>query len=271
MLECVANVSEGCNSTTLERLGESVRTTLLDVHSDVDHHRSVFTLAGSESVRHLTQRAVELLDIGRHTGEHPRIGVVDVVPFVPLDDTTMHDALDARDAFARWAADELDIPCFLYGSIRGDERSLPDVRRHAWRDLTPDTGPTTPHRTAGAICVGARAPLIAYNVLLDSPDIDLARDIARDIRRPGLRTMAFAVSGRAQVSMNIVDTNAISVADAFDAVSKRADQRGIVNLSGELVGLIPRKALEKVDPERWHQLDLGDEKTIEWRVKSLSK
>lgn len=271
MLECVVNVSEGRDTAVLAHLAESVRTNLLDVHSDVDHHRSVFTLAGSDGVRDLTRHAVDLLDIGAHTGEHPRVGVVDVAPFVPLDDASMVDAIAARNEFARWAADELDIPCFLYGPIGDEERSLPEVRRHAWRDLAPDAGPRTAHPTAGAICVGARAPLIAYNVLLDSPDIGLARGIARDIRRPGLRTMAFTVNGNAQVSMNIVDTDAVSVADAFDAVAHCAARHGITNLSAELVGLIPRKALEKVDPERWIQLDLGNDKTIEWRVNGLSK
>jgi glutamate formiminotransferase len=271
MLECVVNVSEGRDTAVLARLAESVSTSLLDVHSDVDHHRTVFTLAGSDSVRDLTRCAVALLDIGVHAGEHPRVGVVDVVPFVPLDDATMDDAVAARNEFARWAGNELGIPCFLYGPIGDGERSLPDVRRHAWRDLLPDTGPHRAHPTAGAICVGARAPLIAYNVLLESADMDLARDIARDIRRPGLRTMAFTVNGNAQVSMNIVDAEAVTIADAFDAVAQRARQRGITNLSAELVGLIPRTALKKVDPERWSQLDIGDDKTIEWRVNRLSK
>lgn len=274
MLECVVNVSEGRDTGVLARLAESVHTSLLDVHSDADHHRSVFTLAGSDSARNLTVRAVQLLDINRHTGEHPRLGVVDVVPFVPLGDATMDEAVAARDAFARWAGDELGIACFVYGpigSLATTQRTLPDLRRHAWRDLAPDSGPSTPHATAGSICVGARPELIAYNVLLDSGDVALAREIARDIRRPGLRTLAFTVDGRAQVSMNIVDIRNVSVADAFDAVAVRARQRGVTGTTAELVGLIPRQALEKVDPERWNELDLGNDKTIEWRLNSLSR
>lgn len=274
MLECVINVSEGRDTDVLSRLAGSVRTSLLDLHSDPDHHRSVFTLVGTSGARDLSRGAVQLLDIGRHAGEHPRLGVVDVVPFVPLDGSTMDDAVAARDDFARWAGDELGVPCFVYGPtgpIGAPERTLPDLRRHAWRDLAPDAGPSGPHATAGAICVGAREPLIAYNVLLDSPDIALAREIARDIRRPGLRTLAFNVDGRAQVSMNIVDTVNVSVAEAFDAVAGRARQRGVSGATAELVGLVPRRALEEVDPSRWSELDLGDDRTIEWRVNRLSR
>ena len=270
MIECVINVSEGRDAAVLAQLATAVHTCLLDVHSDVDHHRSVFTLADQNGARALTECAVGILDIGSHSGEHPRLGVVDVVPFVPLGDATMHDALAARDAFAHCASNDLGVPCFLYGTVGNTERTLPDLRRLAWRGLAPDTGPTSPHPTAGAICVGAREALIAYNVLLDSSDIGMAREIAREVRRPGLRTLAFSVNGRAQVSMNIVDTDSVTVADAFDAVAQCARQRGIVDLSAELVGLIPRKALEKVDPERWIQLDLGNDKTIEWRVNNLS-
>lgn len=270
MIECVVNVSEGRDAAVLGQLAAAVQSCLLDVHSDVDHHRSVFTLAGTDGARTLTERTVECLDIGRHAGEHPRLGVVDVVPFVPLHDATMNDALAARDAFARWASEELGVPCFLYGTVGGSERTLPDVRRHAWHGLAPDTGPSTPHPTAGAICVGARKALIAYNVLLDSTDIGIAREIAREVRRPGLRTLAFTVDGRAQVSMNIVDTDSVSVADAFDAVALCAGRQGITTLSAELVGLVPQQALDRVDPQRWSQLDLGNDKTIEWRVNKLS-
>ena len=270
MIECVVNISEGRDAAVLGQLATAVQTSLLDVHADVDHHRSVFTLAGTDGARTLTEHTVEHLDIGSHSGEHPRLGVVDVVPFVPLGDATMHDALAARNAFAHWASNELGVPCFLYGAVGDTERTLPDVRRHAWHGLAPDTGPSSPHPTAGAICVGARRALIAYNVLLDSTDIGMARGIAREVRRPGLRTLAFTVNGRAQVSMNIVDTDAVTVADAFDAVSHCAGRHGITTLSGELVGLVPRQALDKVDPQRWNQLDLGNDKTIEWRLNRLS-
>ncbi|MFM8857053.1 MAG: hypothetical protein ACKOI2_07570, partial [Actinomycetota bacterium] len=137
---------------------------VLDLHVDKDHHRSVFTLVGEQAVRHLTSRAIETLDIGRHAdGVHPRLGVVDVVPFVPLPDSSVADALSARQAFAEWATDAFAVPCFLYGPTHGSlrsERTLPDIRRTAWSSLLPDLGPKTPHRTAGAICVGVRPILV---------------------------------------------------------------------------------------------------------------
>jgi glutamate formiminotransferase len=187
VLECVINVSEGRDADALARLREACSDALLDVHTDVDHNRSVFTLAGwdvLDAARALTRCAVATLDLRRHTGVHPRIGVVDVVPFVPLFDATIADAIAVRNRFAVWAAESLHVPCFLYGP----ERALPDVRREAFTDaLAPDVGPPVPDPSAGAIAVGARPVLIAYNVwLADGTGLDVARRIARDVRRPGV-------------------------------------------------------------------------------------
>jgi glutamate formiminotransferase len=269
MLECVINVSEGRDVALLAGLTRSVAGHLLDVHTDPDHHRSVFTLSSPEAARLLAARSVEILDITDHVGEHPRLGVVDVVPFVPLGDTTINDACAERDNFARWAAEELGVPCFLYGTVDDHQRTLPDLRRTAWRALEPDFGPSTPHPSAGAMCVGARPPLIAYNVWLESTDLVSARKIANLVRKPGLRTMAFHVDGRAQISMNIVDVDAVSIADAFDTVGACAQTFRIALHRAELVGLLPLSALERIDPSRWEQLDLGVAKTIEWRLNNL--
>lgn len=267
MLECVVNVSEGRDAHLVSRIAGAVSDTpegqLLDIHSDADHNRSVFTLVGVEAPRALTRRCVELLDIADHSGVHPRIGVVDVVPFVALDGSSPDDALTARNEFATWAADELNLPVFLYGP----ERTLPDIRRGAWKTLMPDHGPDNPHPTAGAVCVGVRPVLIAYNVFLASPDLSLAKDIAARVRRTGLRTLAFLVGGAAQVSMNIVDADEISVSGAYDAVAAEATEAGTRVVRAELVGLLTERHLRMNDKTRWAQLDIGPDRTVESRLR----
>lgn len=269
MLECVVNVSEGRDASLVRFIAGGATGTVdpavLDIHSDADHNRSVFTTVGTHCVRDIARRAVERLDVSHHTGVHPRLGVVDVVPFVALEGSDHNDALRARDDFARWAATELAVPVFLYGP----ERTLPDVRRTAWSSLLPDHGPHAPHPTAGAMCVGVRPVLIAYNLFLETSDIDVARTVAARVRRPGLRTLAFFVAGRAQVSMNIVDAENISISDAYDVVAAEALHAGSAIERAELVGLLPRRQLEMVDASRWAQLDIGPGRTIEARLTGL--
>lgn len=267
MLECVINVSEGRDTGLVSRLAESVSgeptRQLLDIHADADHNRSVFTLVGVDAPRALTRRCVELLDISDHSGVHPRLGVVDVVPFVALDGSSRRDALTARNDFASWAADELRLPVFIYGP----ERTLPDIRRGAWTTLLPDHGPNVAHPTAGAVCVGVRPVLIAYNVLLASSDLALAKGVATRVRRPGLRTLAFMVGGTAQVSMNIVDADEISVSNAYDAVAAEAAAAGTRVAKAELVGLLTERHLLMNDETRWTQLDIGPDRTVESRLR----
>ena len=257
MLECVINISEGTRLDVVETIGRAAGRELLDVHTDADHNRSVLTLVGEEAARAVTATAVLALDLRHHAGVHPRIGIVDVVPFVPLGSATFADALAARDRFAGWAADTLGVPCFVYGP----ERSLPDIRREAWDPLVPTTGPEAPHPTAGAIAVGARPLLVAYNVWLAEPDLALAKAIASDIRGPGVRTLGLAVGGEVQVSMNLIDPLVVGPATAYDAVAERA-----AVARAELVGLVPDAVLDAVDPARWDELDLAAERTIEARL-----
>lgn len=256
MLECVVNISEGRNAGFLSSCRAVLGEDLLDVHSDPDHHRSVFTLAGEEAARVLASEVVTALDLASHEGVHPRIGTVDVVPFVPLHGSTMDDALAARGRFARWIADELGVPCFLYGP----ERTLPDVRRRAWRDLSPDIGPGTPHPRAGAVCVGARPPLVAYNVWLADSTPETARQLAATVRGPHVRALGLQVGSECQVSMNLVSPDEVGPAAVFDAVAAHARVA-----RAELVGLIPASALASVARSRWEELDLAVERTIEWR------
>ncbi len=257
MLECVVNVSEGRRPAVVDALADAAGADLLDVHVDRDHHRSVLTLVGEDAPRAVARRAVELIDLRRHEGAHPRIGVLDVVPFVPLDDTPMAAAIAARDAFARWAADELELPCFLYGP----ERSLPDVRRGAFTTLSPDVGPSRPHPSAGAAAVGARPLLVAYNLWLAVPDLENARRIAASLRSDSVRALGLAVGDEVQVSMNLIDPARTGPAAVWDRV---ADEVAIAR--AELVGLVPATVLAATPEHRWDQLDLDADRTIEARL-----
>ena len=257
VLECVVNVSEGMDLSVLRTLSEAVGDDLLDVHHDADHHRSVFTMVGTEAPRRLARRAIELVDLSRHAGVHPRVGAVDVVPFVPLAPSTFDDALTARDEFARFAAEELGVPCFLYGP----ERSLPDIRRRAFTGLEPDVGPDVPHPSAGAMCVGARSILIAYNVWLASDDVNVAKAIAREVRSPSVRALGLSVGSWTQVSMNLIAPEVTGPEDVYDAIIARAPV-----LRAELVGLAPSRTLASINRNRWKELDLSPERTIESRV-----
>lgn len=257
MLECVVNISEGRDRAVIDAIAAAAGSRLLDVHVDPDHHRSVLTLVGEAAPRSVAARAVERLDLRTHRGAHPRIGVVDVVPFVALDGSTPADALAARDRFSRWAASELGVPCFRYGP----ERTLPEVRRCAFGSLPPDDGPPTPHPTAGAMAVGARPLLVAYNVWLAEPDLALAKAIAAELRSPQVRTLGLAVGDHVQVSMNLVDPQAVGPAAVADAVAARA-----VIARCELVGLVPAAVVAVIPPARWDELDVSPARTIEARL-----
>lgn len=257
VLECVVNISEGRDPAVIDAIAAAAGADLLDVHTDPHHHRSVLTLVGERAPRAVAAAAVERLDLRTHEGVHPRIGVVDVVPFVALAGSTAGDALRARDDFCRWAGDELRLPCFRYGP----ERTLPEVRRGAFDGLVPDCGPAAPHPSAGAAAVGARPLLVAYNVWLAEPDLALARRVATAVRRPEVRTLGLQVGDRVQVSMNLIDPMAVGPGAATDAVAALAEVAGC-----ELVGLVPEPVLRAEDPARWDELDLSADRTIEARL-----
>jgi glutamate formiminotransferase len=260
VLECVLNVSEGRNAAVIAALSRAAGDQLLDVHADAHHHRSVLTLAGWDveaAARAVAATAVDRIDLGAHDGAHPRFGVVDVVPFVPLDGVgELAPAIAARDAFAAWAASTLDVPCFLYGP----ERTLPAIRRDAFRALSPDVGPSRPHPTAGACAVGARAVLVAYNLWLAEPDLARAQAIAAGLRGPAVRALGLAVGDAVQVSMNLVAPAAVGPAAVYDAVAAVAPIA-----RAELVGLLPAAVLTQIPRSRWSSLDLGEDRTIEAR------
>lgn len=259
VLECVLNVSEGRDGDVLAALAEAAGAELLDVHRDPYHHRAVLTLVGEDAPRRVAEVAVERIDLRRHAGVHPRIGAVDVVPFVPLAGSTMDDAVAARDRFAEWFASGFGVPCFLYGPPPAP--SLPEVRRWAFTsNLTPAFGPAAPHVTAGACAVGAREVLVAWNLWVDT-DLVTARRVAATIRGDGIRALGLPVGDRVQVSMNLVEPLRVGPAEAWDRVAALAPVRG-----AELVGLVPTAVLERTPRDRWRQLDLDEDRTIEARL-----
>ena len=254
MLECVINVSEGRRLDVVELVADRAGGSLLDLHVDGDHNRAVLTLAGpavEADARSLATAAVEAIDLGFHVGAHPRTGAVDVVPFVPLEGSSMDDAVAARDRFASWLTAELAVPCRTYGP---DGPSLPELRR----DLRGVAG----HPTAGVTCVGARSVLVAYNVWL-RPGVGLAeaRSVAAEVRAPSVRSLGIDVGGQAQVSFNLIDPLVAGPAAAFDAVATR-----VAVERAELVGLVPAAVLHAIPSDRWEVLDLAPSSTIEARL-----
>jgi len=272
LIESVVNVSEGRDPEILAALAAAAGPALLDLHHDPDHHRSVFTLAGdpatvTTAVTALARLAVARLDLGPHTGAHPRLGVLDVVPFVPYDPGQLpsHDlsrTVPLRDDFARWLSDEFGIPSFLYGPLPGGQiRTLPQLRRHAFEEIPPDFGPDQPHRTAGATMVGARAVLVAYNVWVSTPEI--ARRVAPLVRSSAVRALGLAVGDRAQVSCNLIDPAVVGPAQLYDAVATEVEKAGGAVVGAELVGLLPQSILLAIPTARWAELDLSPETTVE--------
>ncbi|MDD4903184.1 MAG: glutamate formimidoyltransferase [Candidatus Bipolaricaulis sp.] len=269
MIECVANISEGRDAAVIEAITAALRFTeasLLDVHVDPDHHRSVLTLAGATSAVEdaalvLAEECIARMDLRTHCGVHPRMGVLDVVPFVPLAPVVMDDAVAVARRVALRIAAELSVPVFLYGeaATRPERRRLAAVRGRGFESLEarmrdegfrPDFGPSAPHRTAGATAVGARGILIAYNVQLETADVSIARRIASAVRESsgGLRGvqalgLSLATRGCAQVSMNLVGPCPPLLLEVFGRVSDLARAYGTRVRSTEIVGLAPRAAL----------------------------
>lgn len=272
LVECVPNVSEGRRTDVIDRLAQAIRSVegvrLLDRTSDADHNRSVFTFAGpAESVEAgahaLVEAAIREIDLRTHQGEHPRIGAVDVVPFVPLAGTTMEDCVTIAHRFGRTVAERHQLPVYFYAkaATRPERARLPDIRRPQFEGLPelmgtshrPDAGPERVHPTAGAMVTGARPPLIAFNIELDTADVKLAKRIAKEIREssgglPAVQALGFELTDppRAQVSMNLLDTSVTSLSRAWREVEKRARDAGVRILRGELIGLMPLDAALQV-------------------------
>lgn len=285
---------------------------LLDTHDDAHHNRFVLTLCSAgpsqgagqthggdldairaaleARIQQVARTALETVDLRRHQGVHPRLGSLDVVPFVSLRrdannrvcNGPIDEAIAARSEFMRWAAAELGLPCFAYGP----ERSLPEVRRRAFHDLPPDAGPTGPHPTAGACAVGARPLLVAYNLWLslpadgqgpdgpggpDGPDgadgadgrLELALSIARAVRGPSVRALGLPVGSDVQVSVNLIDPFRTGPKDVYDRIAVLAEGAGAGIERAELVGLVPMQVLADSPAHRLAELGLDEKHTIE--------
>jgi glutamate formiminotransferase len=272
LVECVPNVSEGRRGDVIDRLADAIRATegvrLLDRTSDVDHNRSVFTYAGEpESVARATHTLIDLayreIDMSAHKGEHPRLGAVDVVPFIPLAGVTMDECVALARRFGREVAERHRVPVYFYAkaATRPERVRLPDIRKPEYEGLAalldtthvPDVGPKQMHPTAGAIVIGARPFLIAFNIELESTDLKLAQRIAKEIREssgglPAVQAKGFMLTDppRAQVSMNLLDHTVTSLPKVWREVEARANAAGVNVLRGELIGLIPLDAVLQV-------------------------
>jgi glutamate formiminotransferase len=278
VLECVINVSEGRRAEILDALTRAAGPTVLDVHADPDHNRAVFTLGGEpadveRAARELARQAAAGLDLHEHDGVHPRLGVIDVVPFVALTPTPRVLARAAAHRYARWSSQELRVPVFLYDDADSQHRTLPQARRDAFVRREPDLGPAAPHPRLGATAVGARPPLVAVNCDLASDDVELARRIARAVRErngglPGVRALGLALASRrrAQVSMNLVALEQTGLEAACTAVRDHAAAAGIDIARLELVGLMPAAELERCSDEFRAWSGISASSTIEARA-----
>lgn len=270
MFESVVNLSEGKNSELVQQLVDRLDN-VADVHSDSIHDRTVVTILSTSAEQVLAQtqslaRSVaELLDISQCTGIHPKIGSLDVVPFVALDKSQFMQSMELRDTFAEWIASELQIPAFVFGP----ERSLPEIRREAYKTLFPQFGPTTPNYKLGSCCVGARPVMVAYNVWLDSAHPEEVKKIPTLLRGPNARVLAFQYEERFQASANLINPMIYRPDHFYDDVTRLTAAVHVDVLGAELVGLVPGEVLSQIDPARWEELDLTMGKTIEARLVAL--
>jgi glutamate formiminotransferase len=285
LLECVPNVSEGRSRAVVDRLAHAVTQVrdvrLASVHMDPDHHRSVLTFLGppqpvQAAALALARAVFETVDMRAHQGIHPRLGALDVLPFVPLRDLTMTDAVGVARTVAERLAVDHQLPVYLYGAAASapERRSLLAVRAGQYEGLPtrladpswrPDFGPARFEPRLGALLVGAREILVAYNVWLDTDDPAAARVIARAVREsagglPALQAMGGRLERRgiAQVAMNLLDYHVTPLPRAFDAVRTEAAKRGVGVRRGELVGLAPRAAFAGRSPESVGLVDWSD-------------
>ena len=270
IIECIPNVSEGRRPEVVDAIADAIRQVpgvrLLDYSSDASHNRSVFTLAGDaaplkDAILRLFEQTLNAVDLRVHEGEHPRLGAVDVVPFVPIEGATMDDCVRLARDVASEVASRFGVPVYLYeeASSNPARKNLEDIRRGEFEGLAakmasdgwaPDFGPSTPHESAGASVIGARMPLIAYNINLNTDRVDVAKKIAAAIRHSSggfryVKAAGFKLEDRnlAQVSMNLTNYEKTPIFRVFELVKREAARYGVSILESEIVGLIPASAL----------------------------
>ena len=297
IVECVPNFSEGRRPEVIAAIRDAIarieKTAVLDVSSDSSHNRTVITFVASadtavDAAFAGIAKARDLIDLTKHSGEHPRMGATDVVPFVPLEGTTMEDCIALARTLGERVGRELDIPVYLYerAAARPNRTNLADVRRGEFEGLrdtietdpnrVPDYGPSRVHPTAGGIAVGARPFLVAYNVYLgDTSNLAVAKRVAKAVRAssgglPHVKALGLEVDGQAQVSMNLVDIDQTPIHRAFEAVQSEAASDGVPVTWSEIVGLVPERALVGAGA-RYLQLDrFTDDQLLERTVRSAT-
>ena len=288
VLECVPNISEGRRQDVIDACAEVAAAPgvrVLDVSSDPDHNRTVVTLLGEAddlvgAVEALAATAIEYIDVADHQGVHPFLGALDVVPFVPLEPRQMPAAIDAAHRAADALAD-LGLPVFLYGEAASDpgRTALADHRRGGLARLAermaggewpPDRGPDRLHPTSGAVCIGARSPLVAFNLLLDTDQLAAAKRIAASLREsgggpPGVRALGFSLEsrGQVQVSVNLTDCERTSLLDVVRRADELAHSAGIRVVETELIGLAPRRVVPLGEAEELRLPALSDRQILE--------
>jgi glutamate formiminotransferase len=294
LIECVPNVSEGRRPEVVDAMADAVRRVpgvrLLDHSSDASHNRSVFTLAGEAAplkgaVLALFAAAVPAVDLRAHRGEHPRLGAVDVVPFIPIEGVTMADCVAlARDTGAA-VAERFGVPVYLYeeAATSPARRHLEDIRRGEFEGLAgrmsdpawaPDFGPSRPHATAGAAVIGARMPLVAFNVNLGTDRLEVAQQIARAVRHSSggfrfVKALGIRLEGRnvVQVSMNLTNPQQTPMFRVFDTIRREAARHGVPVLDSEIVGLVPASALVAAAEYYLQLRDFRAEQVLETRLR----
>lgn len=296
VIEFIPNISDGRRADVIADLASGLAHVpdahLLDVSSDWSHNRSVFTMVGTrtglEAAAHLlVERVIRAVDLRRHEGEHPRIGAIDVMPFVPLVGASMAECVVIARAIGAHVAECFDIPVFLYeeAAVIRDRGRLEDIRRGQFEGLTekladprwaPDFGPARRHPTAGAVAIGARHPLVAFNVNLASDDLDVARRIAAVVRErsgglPGVKALGLRLHHRGivQVSMNLTRPEQTSLHQAFERVRDEAARHGAAILDSEIIGLVPRAAFVGTTPGALKLVDGHRGYVLEDRLASI--
>ncbi len=293
LIECIPNFSEGRSQDVIDRIADAVRDVdgvrLLDVAPNPDHNRTVLTFVGppdavGEAAFKATAEAVRLINMEEHQGEHPRMGAMDVVPFVPVSGVTMDDAVALADKVGRRIADELGVPVYLYSAAASTpaRKRLPDVRKGEYEGLKetiaqperkPDYGDAKMHPSAGATAVGARPPLIAFNVNLGTTNLQIAKRIGKALRESSgglvnVQAMGvdLAAEGLVQVSMNLLDYTRTPLHRAFELVRLEAERYGVPVVAGEIVGLVPVDALLAVADHYLRLKDFSRDQVLEIRL-----
>ncbi len=295
IMECVPNFSEGRRKEVVDSIADSARSVdgvrVLDVEMDASHNRAVLTFVGEpEKVKDAAfacaSKAVEMIDLNQHEGEHPRVGAVDVIPFIPISEVEMSDCVELARSLGQEIAEKLNVPVYLYeeAATRPERKNLANVRKGQFEglredirtnpDRVPDFGPSELHPTAGAVVIGAREPLIAFNINLGTSDLSIVKAIAKSVREKDgglkhVKALGFETDRPdvMQVSMNLVNYKETPVFEVFDAVKAHAMKYGIPLLGSEIVGLVPEDALIDCSEHYLKIRDFSKSQILEYKLR----